>query len=137
MRWIIPDVPQQLRQQIRQHAYLTNELILQQEYNRVKEMSNEGNRKQSGSKRSSEEPEPKLNVENSNVEPLFRSEDNLMDFEVGEEANSTTAKLDDSHHGNKDYGSLPNINSDPDQEGYYIGEYSSESTSQDRLIQDK
>ena len=43
MRWIIPDVPQQLRQQMRQHAYLTNELILQQEYNRAKEMSNETN----------------------------------------------------------------------------------------------
>lgn len=43
MRWIIPDIPQQLRQQMRQHAYLTNELILQQEYNRAKEMSNENN----------------------------------------------------------------------------------------------
>lgn len=41
MRWVIPDIPQQLRQQMRQHAYLTNELILQQEYNRAKEISNE------------------------------------------------------------------------------------------------
>ncbi|XP_046917089.2 LOW QUALITY PROTEIN: anoctamin-4-like [Dermatophagoides farinae] len=40
MRWLIPDIPQQLRQQMRQHAYLTNELILQQEYQRVKEISN-------------------------------------------------------------------------------------------------
>ena len=39
MRWLIPDVPQQLRQQMRQHTYLTNELILQQEYQRAKEMS--------------------------------------------------------------------------------------------------
>lgn len=39
MRWIIPDVPQQLRQQMRQHAYLTNELILQQEFARAKEIS--------------------------------------------------------------------------------------------------
>ena len=39
MRWIIPDVPQQLRQQMRQHAYLTNELIMQQEYKRAKELS--------------------------------------------------------------------------------------------------
>lgn len=38
MRWIIPDVPQQLRQQMRQHAYLTNELIMQQEFKRAKEM---------------------------------------------------------------------------------------------------
>ncbi|KAJ6217834.1 hypothetical protein RDWZM_008991 [Blomia tropicalis] len=41
MRWIIPDVPQQLRQQMRQHAYLTNELILQQEFQRAKEISEE------------------------------------------------------------------------------------------------
>ncbi|OTF74678.1 anoctamin-1-like protein [Euroglyphus maynei] len=40
MRWLIPDIPQQLRQQMRQHAYLTNELILQQEYQRAKEISN-------------------------------------------------------------------------------------------------
>lgn len=39
MRWIIPDVPQQLRQRMRQHAYLSNELIMQQESNRVKEIS--------------------------------------------------------------------------------------------------
>jgi len=38
MRWIIPDVPQQLRQQMRQHAYLTNELIMQQEFKRAKEL---------------------------------------------------------------------------------------------------
>ena len=38
MRWIIPDVPQQLRQQIRQHSYLTNELIMQQEFKRAKEL---------------------------------------------------------------------------------------------------
>lgn len=41
MRWIIPDVPQKLRQQMRQHNYLTNELILQQEFQRAKEISNE------------------------------------------------------------------------------------------------
>ena len=41
MRWIIPDVPQQLHQQMRQHAYLTNELILQQEFQRAKEISDE------------------------------------------------------------------------------------------------
>ena len=38
MRWLIPDVPQQLRQQIRQHSYLTNELIMQQEFKRAKEL---------------------------------------------------------------------------------------------------
>lgn len=40
MRWIIPDVPQQLRQQMRQHNYLTNELIMQQEFKRTKELGN-------------------------------------------------------------------------------------------------
>ena len=44
MRWIIPDVPQQLRQQMRQHAYLTNELIMQQEYKRAKEMGSDSNK---------------------------------------------------------------------------------------------
>lgn len=47
MRWTIPDVPQQLRQQIRQHTYLTNELILQQEFNRAKELSNKFDLQQS------------------------------------------------------------------------------------------
>lgn len=37
IRWLIPDVPRSLRQQIRQHAYLTNELIMQQELKRAKE----------------------------------------------------------------------------------------------------
>lgn len=37
IRWIIPDVPRALRQQIRQHEYLTNELIIQQELKRAKE----------------------------------------------------------------------------------------------------
>jgi hypothetical protein len=37
IRWLIPDVPRALRQQMRQHAYLTNELIMQQELKRAKE----------------------------------------------------------------------------------------------------
>ncbi|KPM04764.1 hypothetical protein QR98_0032180, partial [Sarcoptes scabiei] len=40
MRWVIPDVPQRLRQQMQQHAYLNNELLLQQEYHRAKKLSN-------------------------------------------------------------------------------------------------
>lgn len=38
LRWLIPDVPRTLRQHIRQHAYLTNELIMQQELQRAKEL---------------------------------------------------------------------------------------------------
>lgn len=38
LRWLIPDVPTSLRQLMRQHAYLTNDLILQQETKRAKEM---------------------------------------------------------------------------------------------------
>jgi hypothetical protein len=37
LKWIIPDVPQSLRQQIRQQQYLTNELIMHQELKRAKE----------------------------------------------------------------------------------------------------
>lgn len=37
LRWMIPDVPRTLRQNIRQHAYLTNELIMQQELSRDKD----------------------------------------------------------------------------------------------------
>lgn len=37
LRWLIPDVPSTLKQNIRQHAYLTNELILQQELKKSKE----------------------------------------------------------------------------------------------------
>lgn len=37
LRWLIPDVPRTLRQNIRQHAYLTSELIMQQELRRAKE----------------------------------------------------------------------------------------------------
>lgn len=38
LRWLIPDVPRTLKQHIRQHAYLTNELIMQQELKRAKEL---------------------------------------------------------------------------------------------------
>lgn len=41
LRWLIPDVPRTLRQNIRQHAYLTNELILQQELKKAKEVENQ------------------------------------------------------------------------------------------------
>ena len=40
LRWLIPDVPRTLRQNIRQHAYLTNELILQQELKKAKDGDN-------------------------------------------------------------------------------------------------
>ena len=40
MRWMIPDIPTQLRQQMKQHAYLTNQLIMQQEFKRAKELGN-------------------------------------------------------------------------------------------------
>ena len=39
LRWIIPDVPATLRQNIRQHEYLTSELIMQQELKRAKEIN--------------------------------------------------------------------------------------------------
>ena len=39
LRWLIPDVPATLRQNIRQHQYLTNELIMQQELKRAKEVN--------------------------------------------------------------------------------------------------
>lgn len=35
--WVIPDIPRTLRQNMRQHAYLTNELIMQQELARAKQ----------------------------------------------------------------------------------------------------
>lgn len=41
MRWLIPDVPQSLAQQMKQHQYLTNELIMQQEFKRAKELNSE------------------------------------------------------------------------------------------------
>lgn len=34
IRILIPDIPRSLRQKIRQHAYLSNELIIQQEIKR-------------------------------------------------------------------------------------------------------
>jgi len=37
LRWLIPDVPATLRQNMRQHQYLTNELIMQQELKRAKQ----------------------------------------------------------------------------------------------------
>jgi anoctamin-1 len=43
LRWMIPDVPSTLRQNIRQHAYLTNELIMQQELARAKEQDHRQN----------------------------------------------------------------------------------------------
>ncbi|RWS26122.1 anoctamin-1-like protein, partial [Leptotrombidium deliense] len=39
LRWAIPDVPRALRQQMRQHAYLTNELIMQHEVTRANDHS--------------------------------------------------------------------------------------------------
>ncbi len=39
MRLLIPDVPKKLRQQMRQHSYLTNELIMRHEFRDSKGLS--------------------------------------------------------------------------------------------------
>lgn len=39
LRWVIPDVPATLKQNIRQHQYLTSELIMQQELKRAKDLN--------------------------------------------------------------------------------------------------
>jgi anoctamin-1 len=39
MRVLIPDVPKKLRQQKRQHSYLTNELIMRHEFRDIKRLS--------------------------------------------------------------------------------------------------
>lgn len=36
VRWVIPDMPQHLRDQIRREAYITNEIIIKQEATRAR-----------------------------------------------------------------------------------------------------
>ncbi|RXG68775.1 hypothetical protein Avbf_05053 [Armadillidium vulgare] len=42
VKWIIPDIPHRLKEQIRREAYLTNELIVKNELMRAKGATNKG-----------------------------------------------------------------------------------------------